>query len=70
MKTFVLFEGRNRNDNDGVREFSRLDRALFQFKMSPYPFAVLMEYDGTEDDAMANYVRTVCEKIAKAEFIK
>lgn len=63
MKTWVLFEGKDRNDNDGVREFIRLEAAMLQFKMSPYPFACLNEYEGDKEDRMANYIRTVCEKI-------
>lgn len=65
-KTYILFEGHDRNDNSLSTSFRKLERALLAFKKSKYPYALVNSYEGVRGDEMANYVATVCEKLQEA----
>jgi len=60
MKTYMLYEGLHRNDNDMVTDFKKKSSALKAFKESTYPYAVVMVYEN--DD----YTGTVIEKLTQA----
>jgi hypothetical protein len=62
MKTFVVWEGESKNDNALDTNFRKLERAIEYAKKSKYHYAVVMEYDGDNDDKLANYRATHFEK--------
>jgi hypothetical protein len=61
MKKYTLYEGRDSNDNDMVRDFTTARKALLAFHESKYPYAVVHVYRvlGSDDE---DYIDTIAEK--------
>lgn len=61
MITYVVFEGKHKNDNDGVRSFRKESRALEYARKSKAAYVLVNRYEGTREDQMAYYEATVYE---------
>lgn len=65
MKTFMVFEGSDINDNSVVSNFRKKERALKYAKKSSYKYVLVNLYDGSNGDEMANYEDTIYERRSK-----
>lgn len=62
MKTYTVYEGTSIKDNSLVTDFRNKNKAIVCARKSTYAYAVVMEYDGTEDDEQAYFRGVLYEK--------
>lgn len=64
---YLLEEGLNKNDASLSQILTSKKDALRQAKKSRYPYRIVNQYLGTENDELANYINTLYETVSKTE---